>query len=210
MDRRYNPHAECRVITREDGTRAITGYAAVFYRADDPGTEFELWEGMNERIMPKTFDRALKERDDVRALFNHDSNQVLGRSTSDTLKLSTDAKGLKYEIDLPDTQVANDLAVSIERGDITGSSFSFSVSDEDFKKRDGGHIREIRGVDPLFDVGPVTFPAYESTTTGIRSLDDCKEATAGLARYKHMSVQAANFRRMVRSREVELDQDERR
>jgi HK97 family phage prohead protease len=160
-----------KVETREDGKRFVTGYASVFFNAKKRSeTEYKLWEGMVERVAPTAFNRALKEKHDVRGLFNHDSNQVLGRSTAGTLKLSVDERGLKYEIDLPDTQLGKDLAVSIERGDINGSSFAFYVTGRTIEETDNLTIRTITDV-TLQDVGPVTFPAYTGTTTNVRSVD---------------------------------------
>lgn len=158
-------------IEVRDGKRTLAGYASVFY---DPSqrakTEYKLWQDMIERIAPTAFTRALKEKHDVRALFNHESGNLLGRSTAGTLRLSVDKRGLKYEIDLPDTQVGKDVAVSVERGDITGSSFAFQVTGRTIEETDNLTIRTITDV-TLIDVGPVTFPAYTGTTVGVRS--DC-------------------------------------
>ena len=159
---------------REDGGKRLTGYAAVFYRAGDAGTEFQLWEGFRERVSPAAFDRAMKEKHDVRAAFNHDSDHVLGRTTSGTLRLSTDKIGLKYQVDLPDTQIGRDVAELVSRGDITGSSFAFEILSEKRSKDGGTEIRSIEDV-RLFDVGPVTYPAYEATSVALRS-DESLEA----------------------------------
>ena len=94
------------VETREDGTTTISGYAAVYHRSEDAGTQYQLMDSYYERIKPGAFDRALAEKQDVRALFNHDANHVLGRTTSGTCRLSCDSVGLRYEVDLPNTQVA--------------------------------------------------------------------------------------------------------
>lgn len=169
---------EVRLLKRADGKSTLEGYAAVFW-SGDPSSQYELWPGTVERIMPGAFDRAMRE-DDVRALFNHEPDHILGRSAAKTLRLFSDSKGLRYEIDLPDTQLGRDLGVSLERGDVTGSSFSFVVSDEDWVKEGGLRIRRIKGVNPLFDVGPVTFPAYTGTTAGVRSAADVDEARRAL------------------------------
>jgi uncharacterized protein len=176
---------------RADGQQpVIVGYGSVFYDPANPGTEYDLrssWGGFVERIMPGAFDRAIRE-DDVRALYNHDPNHVLGRSPN-TLKLSVDSRGLRYEIAPPDTQTGRDVAASIQRGDITGSSFSFSVDEESWHEtRDATTgqtttIREIRAV-KLYDVGPVTFPAYEASTAGVRSESDMDEARVRLEEYR--------------------------
>lgn len=163
---------------RDDQAPRIVGYAAVYYDGT-PATEYPLWDGAVERILPGAFDRAAAE-DDVRALVNHDANLLLGRTAAGTLGLTVDGKGLRYEIEPPDTQAGRDAVVSLERGDLSGSSFSFVTTDETWIKEDEIRVREIRGV-RLFDVGPVTFPAYESTTSGLRADGELAEARASLA-----------------------------
>ncbi|QJW94707.1 HK97 family phage prohead protease [Frigoriglobus tundricola] len=166
--RRYTRHGlPVGVATRADGKPTITGYAAVFYDENDPGTEYQMYTDMYERIMPGAFDRALRE-DDVRGTFNHDDSIVLGRTKSGTMRLSVDRKGLKYEIDPPDTQAARDLMESIRRGDVSGSSFMF-VPDENTYRSVGDKWIVERNSVRLFDVGPVTFPAYDSTDSACRS-----------------------------------------
>ncbi|MHB1037539.1 MAG: HK97 family phage prohead protease [Pirellulales bacterium] len=184
--------APIRVESRAEGEgKTITGYGAVYYRADDPGTEYELWEGLFERIMPGAFDRAIKE-DDVRGLFNHDPNQILGRNTAKTMRLTSDAKGLRYEIDPPDTQLGHDLLASIKRGDISGSSFSFVPDRVTWIEEGARMIRQIEAV-RLWDTGPVTFPAYTATTAGTRTLhgrDLGREAEAVAVRRRLVEIEA--------------------
>lgn len=158
----------------EDEPTTIGGYGAVFFDEKDPaGTQYELWAGVVERIMPGAFDDTLERGDDVVGLFNHQPNQVLGRRSADTMAVSVDKRGLLYEIRIGDTSIARDVVEHIRRRDVTGSSIAFRVSDEEWveqKNEDGSHleIREIRAIE-LFDTGPVTFPAYAATTTGLRS-----------------------------------------
>lgn len=167
---------EQRVELRADGdAKIITGYAAVFYRADDPGTQYPLWAGAVERVMPGAFDEALKS-DDVRALFNHDENMLLGRNRSGTLALSIDDVGLRYDVTLdPEDDDHMRVYRKLQRGDVDGSSFGFMIRGRDgqswtMETRDGVEIevRELRNVQ-LFDVGPVVFPAYPSSTSGTRN-----------------------------------------
>lgn len=172
--RRFTPRAvagEVRVERRAEGEPPhIVGYGAVFYNEADPGTEFELWDGLVERIMPGAFDRAIAE-DDVRSLFNHDTNYVLGRKVAGTLDLAVDEKGLLYDTTPPDTQAVRDLVLApIGRGDVSGSSIMFVVREQVWREVDELTIREIVDVD-LWEVGPVTFPAYEATSTNVRSAD---------------------------------------
>ncbi len=169
LERRYTRQAQrVAVETRADGKRTITGYAAVFYDANDPGTEYRLWDDVVERILPGAFDRAVRE-DDVRGLFNHDDSLMLGRTTSGTMRLSVDKRGLRFEIDPPDTTAAKDLLQLLDRGDVTGSSFAFTPEDTSYRETDGVYIIERRAV-KLYDVGPVSFPAYTSTEAAARSV----------------------------------------
>lgn len=165
-----------RVETRADGAPMIVGYAAVFYDPADPGTAFRLWDDVEERIMPGAFDKAIAG-DDVRALFNHCADFVLGRSKAGTLRLSADAKGLRYEIDPPDTQAARDVLAMLRRGDISGSSFGFRERSRTLRESPGLYVIELNDVE-LFDVGPVTYPAYPATAAAARSADLAREADA--------------------------------
>jgi len=177
MERRYTNLAAAAVQIRAEGegTGMIHGYGAVYYDGT-PNTEYQLWPGMVERIMPGAFAQAVN-RDDVRALFNHDTNMVLGRKSAGTLRVFDDNRGLRYEIDPGETTVYRDVAQFIKRKDVQGSSFAFMITDEQPRKENGIRIREIRGVE-LFDVGPVTFPAYESTSTGLRMRGELNDAKA--------------------------------
>ena len=106
-----------------NGQRSISGTAAVYYDGTDR-TEFKLWDGVVERIMPGAFDKVLANNDDARALFNHDPNLLLGRVSADTLTLRSSDAGLEYDISAGDTTVARDVLEHIDRGDLQGSSFA--------------------------------------------------------------------------------------
>ena len=165
-------------IRRDDSTaelgRIVTGYAAKFYDPKDLNTEYALFSDTWERIMPGAFDRALAEKDDVRALFNHNPDLLLGRVSAGTCRLWTDDVGLGYEVRLPEKcGYADDLIACLKRGDVTGSSFGFLIEDEAWReskdvKGNTIFIREILSV-RLYDVSPVTFAAYQATTAGLRS-----------------------------------------
>lgn len=174
MEKRYNP-TKCGIETRADGKPMIVGYGAVFHRATDPGTQYELWTDTIERVSPKAFDAAMQRKDDTRALFNHDPNHILGRTSSGTMRLTVDGSGLRYEIDPPDTEGGRSVVEAIRRGDVSGSSFSFQVDKESWESRDGKQVRTIESV-TLYDVGPVTFPAYESASASVRSEGDISDA----------------------------------
>lgn len=152
----------------------IVGRAAVFYDGT-PGTEFKLWKGAVERIAPSAFDAALTRPDDVRALFNHDANLVLGRTSAGTLGLSKDKRGLSYRVDTPDTPTGKEVTELIRRRDVKGSSFAFWVEKEERAEEGDLEIFTILSV-RLADVSPVTFPAYEATTAEARASCDARRA----------------------------------
>lgn len=159
MERRAFSVTELRVA--EGDAPKITGYAAVFNSFSvDLG-------GFVERIRPGAFSKTVMKAD-VRALWNHDPNYVLGRTKSGTLKLEEDAKGLRIEIEPPDTQWATDLVKSIKRGDVDQMSFGFRAITDEWTKENGKQVRELIEVE-LFDVSPVTFPAYKATKVGVRT-----------------------------------------
>lgn len=170
MERRIGFVPELRV--EGEGQEAkIVGYAAVFNSVTLIRTP---WGNFREKIAPGAFKKAL-ETSDVRGLFNHDRNQVLGRAKSGTMTLKEDDKGLRYEITPPDAQWAKDLLVTMRRGDVDQSSFGFRViqgGDRWDEEDDGVDIRTILEVAELYDVGPVTFAAYQDTEAGVRSFEE--------------------------------------
>lgn len=183
MERRMHPAGQVRLQQREENKPpVIVGYAAVFWREGKPETEYAFggWFGkIVERIMPGAFDRTILE-DDVRGLFNHCPDYVLGRNKAGTMKLSVDEIGLQYEIVPPDAGYARDLMASLARQDITGSSFAFDITKQMWIEPEDGTedpvIRELHEI-KLWDVGPVTFPAYSGATAGIRARDPLSPST---------------------------------
>lgn len=157
-----------------DGGRTLVAYAAVWE------AESRDLGGFIERVMPGAFQRTLS-MSDVVAVVNHDQSQLLGRKRSGTLRLEEDGYGLRYEVDLPDTTAGRDLATSVERGDITGSSFKFRAVHQEWDRSEdrGLPLRSLTEV-ALADVGPVTIPAYEATEgqLALRSLIESEEAPA--------------------------------
>lgn len=158
---------QLRVAPGEAGQkRTISGYAALF---NSSSVEFYSWDGpYTELIMPGAFTDTLASDPDVRALIDHDPSKILGRTKAGTLRLKQDNVGLFCEIDLPDTQTARDLIVSMERGDITQMSFGFYITGQQWVKRKDQTFLEITSVD-LFDVSVVTYPAYQQTSAEVRS-----------------------------------------
>ncbi len=165
----------------------IHGTAAVFYDSNDrAGTQYELWTGHVERLMDTAFDDI--GEDDVRGLQNHLNHMLLGRTESNTLRLFKREHGLDYEIDTPDTVAGRDTLTSLQRGDLTGSSFQFNIREGGVEwseeEHEDGFTLYVRNLTSLrtFDVGPVTFPAYTGTSSGVgRSalcLSDCRSSQA--------------------------------
>lgn len=170
MERRTITLKELRVVdsVSEPGVEpAIEGYASVF---DSWSEELGGNSPFREKVVKGAFEETI-QIDDIRALFNHDPNYVLGRNKAGTLTLEEDEKGLKVRIVPPDTTWAKDLLVSIKRGDITQMSFGFTVILDRWSYEDNIDVRELLKV-KLFDVSPVTFPAYAQTECGIRSMFD--------------------------------------
>lgn len=157
--------AEFRIYQTENEPLKIIGYAARFNELSD-----EMW-GMREKIAPGAFTEAIG-KSDVRALWNHDPNYVLGRTKNGTLQIREDEQGLFYEVTPPDAQWARDLVESIKRGDVDQSSFAFTVDVEQWDESNNPVIRTIVKVRELYDVSPVTYPAYPTATSGVRSLSD--------------------------------------
>lgn len=168
-----------------DTVSTIGGYAAVFNQETVIGGG--SW-GFREQIAPGAFDAAIRD-DDVRALFNHDPNYLLGRNVAGTLRLKSDKTGLKYDVDLPDTAAGRDVKTLVERGDVSGSSFGFVVEEDEWidgkvDEKNGTltlPLRTIRKAS-LFDVSPVTYPAYPQTTVSARSKAQAVTETAEQAR----------------------------
>lgn len=160
--------AEFRIQQAENEPLKIIGYAARFNELSE-----EMW-GMREKIAQGAFTEAIG-KSDVRALWNHDPNYVLGRTKNGTLQIREDEQGLFYEVTPPDAQWARDLVESIKRGDVDQSSFAFTVEAQEWDERSDPITRTIVKVKELFDVSPVTYPAYPTATSGVRSLKDVAE-----------------------------------
>ena len=156
---------------REAESRKVEGYASVFNsRSKDLG-------GFTEIIDPAAFNGVI-ERSDVLALLNHDQDRgVLARSRKGvgSLTLTVDERGLHYSFDAPNTALGNELVEGLKRGDITTSSFAFTVAGERWDKdEDGRYVRTITQIDKLYDVSPVYNEAYEDTSVALRSLEQVR------------------------------------
>ena len=185
MEIRTLPLEELRINNLEE-KRYIEGHAAVFDSwSETLGGIFPFKEKVRKGAFSQTI-----EKDDIRALFNHDPNYVLGRNKAGTLELKEDETGLYVRIIPPDTQAARDLITSIERGDINQMSFGFTVEEEKWDTVDGVDVRELRRV-RLFDVSPVTFPAYPSTDVGVRAMESYENYRAEVRNKEEMKSRAA-------------------
>lgn len=177
----------------DGGKMTIGGYAAVFGKPAD-------LRFFTEEVSASAFDGA--DTGNTFALFNHDPSRVLGRTTSGTLRLKTDATGLAYEVDLPDTEAGRELYTLVQRGDISQSSFGFTVKDDTWEMRNGKQHRTITSIGTVFDVSPVTFPAYQDTSVAKRSMDKATGGDDETEIYKKRQ-KAAHRRRVVQLLELE-------
>ena len=154
-------------LRNDNGVNTVVGYGAVF------NSESNDLGGFVEYIAPGAFDGRLE--DDVRFLINHDG-LPLARTTNNTLRLSVDERGLKYEADMPETTLANDLMTLLRNGTISQSSFAFTVEEDSWENVEGRNIRTINKVSRLYDVSSVTYPAYnEAGSFALRSLETWQE-----------------------------------
>ena len=150
---------KARNLNESEGVTLI-GYAAIF------NSRTTLWEGFDEIVAPNAFSKSLSENRDVRSLRDHDWAKVLGRTKSGTLRLFEDERGLKFEVDIPNTSYANDLVESMERGDINQCSFGFFITKEELDWDSDPVVRTILEVD-LWEVSIVSIPAYDDTEASV-------------------------------------------
>jgi HK97 family phage major capsid protein/HK97 family phage prohead protease len=167
----------------------ITGYAAVFNSLSEP------FFGFRERVMPGAFAKSVSEKDDVRALVDHDPSKILGRTRAGTLTLEEDKHGLRFSILPPDTQAGRDIKESIRRNDVTQMSFAFTTRTDRWLTEDEVEIRELVDV-RLFDVSVVTYPAYEDTEVALREYR---------ARMKHQKEHGAAVTKTTERKEQTMD-----
>lgn len=152
----------------ESGAIPMHGYAATFNSRSHVLTDWFVGAFVEE-IEPGAFRNTLRSAD-VRLLINHDPNLVLARTRSATLRLSEDETGLLTDADMAPTTYAQDLAISLRRGDVSQMSFAFrTIRDEWAETEDGMPLRRLLEV-ALYDVSVVTYPAYEATEAGLRSM----------------------------------------
>jgi HK97 family phage prohead protease len=149
----------------EGKTKKLRGYSARFGEITDL-----YW--FEEEILPGAFRNAIA-RDDIRALIDHNPSLIIGRNKANTLELIEDERGLLSIIDPPDTSAGKDIVTSVDRGDVTGQSFSFRVREEIWisgKKRGEGKkdLRQLKDLE-LRDISIVTYPQYKTTDVSFRN-----------------------------------------
>lgn len=151
---------------RAVSSNKLTGYAAVF------NTLSQDLGGFVEQIREGAFAKSLRDGAAIRALYEHDENKLLGNTRSGTLKLAEDQKGLRFDLDLPSTTYAQDLAVLVERGDIAGMSFGFMVppGGDNWEVRSGVLTRDLIDI-RLSEITVTANPAYLDTEVAKRSME---------------------------------------
>lgn len=169
-------------IREEGGKRYLEGYFAVF------GEPYQVWDGWIETIERGAFARYLASGEDVKVLWNHDSNIVLGSTENGTASLREDESGLfgSVEINENDSEAVSAYA-RVARGDVDGCSFGFDIArQEEWWDDEGIYHTKITEVDPLYEVSPCTFPAYKATSISARAKDSLNDAKK---RYKEAQEQ---------------------
>lgn len=191
-------------IRADSSNKKINGVASVFnVLSDDLG-------GFKEIIDSYSFGNLIYEND-VRALINHDSNLILGRNQrSKTLRLAEDSQGLKFEVDPPNTSYANDLLVSMERGDVDQCSFAFRVADAYWEVIDGMDVRHITKFAELIDVSVVMFPAFPQTSAQVfgKSINTPEQIYAEFRSTKPIEQDVVTD--VIAEKDIEIEETEKR
>lgn len=151
-----------------NGIKTITGYAVKWDMKSHPMEDVELYTRFTEQFKKGAFSDSLVQ-DDQRALWSHDLSKILGRTKNGSLRLSEDDIGLRFELDLPNTTVGRDVYESVKRGDIDGVSFGFSMEAEEWDDKNKQEVIRTITKAKLFEISPVTFPAYPDSEVSARS-----------------------------------------
>ena len=169
-NKQFFPSVELRAYKSEEESRMLVeGYAIVF------NSESRDLGGFTEVVKENALDKALERNTDVLALYGHDYQNVLGRQSADTLQLEKDERGIKFTLDLPNTQLGRDVYTLVERGDLKGNSFGFTVEKDSWDKKGDKVIRTIEQVRDLFEISIVSLPAYEATELVKRNFEEFSE-----------------------------------
>ncbi|MEG7934979.1 HK97 family phage prohead protease [Bacillus mobilis] len=161
-----------KIEIREDdnGNRTLTGYAVKW---EKKSLVMGYYRKFREQFKNGAFTESL-QNDDQRFLWSHDTSKVLGRTKNNTLRLSEDAVGLRFELDLPNTTLGNDTYESIKRGDVDGVSFGFSMITQDIEEPDDDLMLRTVTKAKLLEVSAVAFPAYPDSEVSARGYDPYK------------------------------------
>ena len=162
MEKRFLHMHDIKTRSADNDEKVIEGYFAVFNEI------YQVWKDVTESIAPGAFTDSLNG--DIRALYNHNTDQILGRTSAGTLTLKQDEKGLwgQIKVNERDTEAVN-VYERIARGDISGCSFGFDIESEEVRVNDDGSVHyTITKVNPLYEVSPCVFPAYEQTSVESR------------------------------------------
>lgn len=179
-------------VRAEGDKRTLVGYAAIWNSDTTIGDYFV------ERIAPGAFTKAI--RGDILALVNHDSGRVVGRTKSGTLRLKEDERGLAVEIDIPDTTDGNDLWKLVERGDISGMSFAFRATKQEWDESGDVPHRTVIEAE-LYEVTATPIPAYPDTTLAMRSLEKARaegRAQNAMAAQRRIAERKARHEQRIR------------
>ena len=169
-NKQFFPSVELRAYkTEEESRMLVEGYAIVF------NSESRDLGGFTEVVKENALDKALERNNDVLALYGHDYQNVLGRQSANTLQLEKDERGIKFTLDLPNTQLGRDVYTLVERGDLKGNSFGFTVEKDSWDKKGDKVIRTIEQVRDLFEISIVSLPAYEATELVKRNFEEFAE-----------------------------------
>lgn len=176
-----------RSVSFDTATRRLGGYAAVYNSWSD-------YMGFYEVFAPGAF-AGVDKNSDIRCLLNHDPNLVLGRTKSGTLNVAIDSNGVRYSVDLPNNYIGDYVFDAVQRGDITHSSIAFTVIDDEWQELpEGVLLRTIKKVGAVYDVSPVTYPAYRATSVSKRDLFNGDLSFIAKQKAKKKSNNAINLR----------------
>lgn len=189
FERRNYPITDMEVRSEEGQPTIIRGYAAVFDQLSVP-----LY-GFREKIQKGAFAESLS-KNNIKALWNHNSDFPLGSTSGGTLRLEEDERGLSFELELPNNSWGHDAGISIQRKDVDGVSFGFSVKKDSWDNTDPNNsIRTLEDVD-LIEISPTPFPAYPATNVSARSLTE--------------AIEGVNFTDILRSAIKDVIEEERK
>lgn len=186
-----------------DGKQVLAGYAVRWEQLSKP-----ICGMFREKVSEGAFTNSIKENN-IRGLWNHNSDFVLGATKSGTMRCTEDKTGLAFEIDLPDTQAGRDAAITVSRGDVDGMSFGFNVRKQEWDETDPQNvIRTLKDVD-LQEISPTPFPAYTQSTVAMRSMADDFKDLAEFRKIEAEKMQSENSAIALTNKRRKLNLQER-